>query len=358
MKNLNVPLPGREYNIVIESGLLDQVGRYCRTACPRARRFVIVTDSNVGPLYGERVKNSFSERFPVRLVTLPAGEKTKSVEWLSFLWEAFMDFGLTRTDAVIALGGGVVGDLTGFAAASILRGVDFIQVPTTLLAQVDSSVGGKVAIDLEHGKNLAGAFWQPRAVLMDPDCLKTLSDRFFADGMAEVLKYGCIWDADFFQRLLDCGNRVGIMAQIEEVLYTCCSIKAQVVLEDEQDHGLRMILNFGHTLGHAYELAYHYETYTHGQAVAAGMCRAAEIGVTLGVTDPAVPEQIVRAVRQFGLPDWIDCSMEDYRRAVGLDKKSTGNQITLILLEEMGKTKPTRLSREQVLELIAPYGKG
>ncbi len=358
MKNLNVPLPGREYNIVIESGLLDQVGRYCRTACPRARRFAIVTDSQVGPLYAQRVAESFSDRFPVRVITIPAGETSKSVHWLSRLWEEFMDFGLTRSDAVIALGGGVVGDLTGFAAATILRGVDFVQVPTTLLAQVDSSVGGKVAIDLEHGKNLAGAFWQPRAVLMDPDTLQTLPDAAFTDGMAEVLKYGCIWDASFFQLLLSCQNRAGIMERIEEVLYTCCAIKAKVVLEDEQDHGLRMILNFGHTLGHAYELAYHYQTYTHGQAVAAGMCRAAELGVKLGITPPEVPAEIIRAVQQFGLPDWIDCGMEDYQKAVGLDKKSTGNQIHLILLERLGAAQPVRLQREKVMELIAPYAKG
>ncbi len=358
MRSLNIPLPGREYSILIEPGLLDSVGRYCRTACPRARRFAIVTDSTVGPLYGERVKRSFSGRLSAELVTVPAGETSKSIEMLGYLYEEFMRLGLTRTDAVVALGGGVVGDLAGFAAATILRGVDFIQVPTTLLAQVDSSVGGKVAIDLKSGKNLAGAFWQPRAVLMDPRCLDTLPEETFSDGMAEVLKYGCIRDGDFFRFLLDCGNRAGIMANIEGVLHTCCAIKAEVVLEDERDTGRRMILNFGHTLGHAYELAYHYETYTHGQAVAAGMCRAAEIGLRMGITPAEVPGQIARAVKQFGLPDAIDCSLEDYRRAVGLDKKSTGDQITLILLSGLGETAPVKLSRERAMELIAPFAKG
>jgi 3-dehydroquinate synthase len=358
MRNLNIPLPGHEYSILIQSGLLDQVGRHARTACPRARRFIIVTDSNVGPLYAQRVADSFDPRFQVKVVTIPAGESSKSASMLSFLWEEFMDFGLTRTDAVVALGGGVVGDLTGFAAATILRGVDFIQVPTTLLAQVDSSVGGKVAIDLEHGKNLAGAFWQPRMVLMDPECLNTLPDETFSDGMAEVIKYGCIWDANFFRFLLDCKDRAGIMAEIEEVLHTCCAIKAEVVLEDEHDTGKRMILNFGHTLGHAYEKAYHYETYTHGQAVAAGMCRAAEIGVKLGITPPEVPEQITQAVAQFGLPTEIDCSLEDYRATVGLDKKSAGDQITLILLSRLGETAPTRMKKDTALEHIAPFAKG
>ena len=358
MQCVSVPLPGREYDIVIDRGLLSSVGKHCRTACPRARKFAVVTDSNVGPLYAETVKNSFSDRFEVRVITIPAGESSKSPAMLAHLWEQLADFGLTRTDAVLALGGGVVGDLAGFAAATILRGVDFIQVPTTLLAQVDSSVGGKVAIDLEHGKNLAGAFWQPRMVLMDPDTLTTLPDETFSDGMAEVLKYGCISDRTFFDFLMTCRSRAGIMEHIELVLKTCCALKAQVVLEDERDTGRRMILNFGHTLGHAYELAYHYEKYTHGQAVAAGMCRAAELGVTLGITPEDIPERIRTAVLRFGLPDAIDCTMEDYRRAIGLDKKSAGNQISLVLLRELGQADPVRMNRAEVLERIAPFAKG
>ena len=166
-----------------------------------------------------------------------------------------MDAGLTRTDAVAALGGGVVGDLAGFAAATILRGVDFVQIPTTLLAQVDSSVGGKVAVDLEHGKNLAGAFWQPRLVLMDPEVLDTLPLPVFMEGMAEVVKYGCIKDAAFFDFLAARPSRAELMAEMEHILYTCCAIKRSVVEQDERDTGERMLLNFGHTLGHAYELA-------------------------------------------------------------------------------------------------------
>ena len=172
-----------------------------------------------------------------------------------------MDFSLTRTDVVIALGGGVVGDLAGFAAATILRGVDFIQIPTTLLAQVDSSVGGKVAVDLDHGKNLAGAFWQPKLVLMDPDTLDTLDDKTFADGMAEVIKYGCIRRRRLFDHLTAHPSRLAITSDIESVLYICCDIKRIVVEEDELDTGHRMLLNFGHTIGHAYELAGHYETW-------------------------------------------------------------------------------------------------
>ena len=353
MKRLTIPLPERAYDILIRPGLLDAAGEECRTVLPRAGKIALVSDSNVAPLYGERVRASLERAgFSVRLTVIPAGETSKSVAMLEHLYDEFMAFGLTRTDAVAALGGGVVGDLAGFAAATILRGVDFVQIPTTLLAQVDSSVGGKVAVDLKAGKNLAGAFWQPKLVLMDPECLNTLSDRVFNDGMAEVLKYGCIRDAAFFDRLVAWGGRSGVMGHIEEVLYTCCAIKADVVLADERDTGVRMILNFGHTLGHAYELAYHYETYTHGQAVAAGMCRAAEIGVALGITPAELPERIIRAVRLYDLPDSIPCRRADYEAAVGLDKKGAGSQITLILLDRMGSTRPTKLEKTKLLTMI------
>ena len=213
-------------------------------------------------------------------------------------------------------------------------------------------MGGKVAVDLKSGKNLAGAFWLPKLVLMDPECLNTLSDRIFNDGMAEVIKYGCIRDAEFFDELLKCGGREGVMGRIEYVLETCCAIKAQVVLADERDTGLRMILNFGHTLGHAYELAYHYETYTHGQAVAAGMCRAAELGVKLGVTPEEIPGRILQAVKLYDLPDAIACSRADYETAVGLDKKGAGNAITLILLDKLGEAKPVRMDKQKLLTMI------
>ena len=260
-----------------------------------------------------------------------------------------MAFGLTRTDAVVALGGGVVGDLAGFAAASILRGVDFIQIPTTLLAQVDSSVGGKVAIDLQAGKNLAGAFWQPKLVLMDPD---TLDDRTFADGMAEVLKYGCIFDRAFFDLLAGRPSRGALMADIESILYTCCDLKRSVVIRDERDTGERMLLNFGHTLGHAYELAGHYETWTHGQAVAAGMVLAARLGVALGVTPAEVPGQVEAAVAALDLPTRIDCTHADYAAAIGLDKKGAGEDITLILLEALGRAVPHKMPKAELLKLL------
>ena len=255
-KILTVDLPGRAYDIEIERGLLDRVGERCKAVLPRAKALFVVTDSTVGPLYGQRVLDSLEKAgFCAVLHTVPAGEESKCVERLQELWEAMMAARLTRTDAVVALGGGVVGDLAGFSAATVLRGVDYIQIPTTLLAQVDSSVGGKVAIDLHAGKNLAGAFWQPKGVLIDPEVLTTLTDRTFSDGMAEVIKYGCIRDRAFFDKLAAWGGRAGVMEHIEEVIHTCCDIKRKVVLNDERDTGERMVLNFGHTIGHAFELA-------------------------------------------------------------------------------------------------------
>ncbi|HIY20944.1 MAG TPA: 3-dehydroquinate synthase [Candidatus Flavonifractor merdigallinarum] len=351
MKTLTVNLPGRAYDILIERGLLNQAGERIRAVLPKAQKLFVITDSNVAPLYLRTLIPSLEGAgFETSVEEIPAGESSKSAAMLDRLWEDMMDFGLTRTDAVVALGGGVVGDLAGFAAATILRGVDFVQIPTTLLAQVDSSVGGKVAIDLQHGKNLAGAFWQPRLVLMDPDTLDTLDLPIFIEGMAEVVKYGCIFDKAFFDFLTARPDRAKLMAEIEHILYTCCNLKRMVVEEDERDTGRRMLLNFGHTLGHTYERAGNYETWSHGDAVAAGMCLAARLGVKLGVTPPQVSAQVQEAVYSLGLPDGIYCTQEEYAAAIGLDKKGAGSDITLILLEELGKAVPYKMPKHKLLE--------
>lgn len=342
----------RPYDIKIGFGLLDRVGELCRETLPRAQKLAVVTDSNVQPLYLERVANSLKQAgFQVLSLTVPAGEGAKCAEQLVMLWEKLMEFGMTRTDVVAALGGGVVGDLAGFAAATLLRGVDYVQIPTTLLAQVDSSVGGKVAIDLHAGKNLAGAFWQPSLVLIDPDCLSTLSDRTFSDGMAEVIKYGCIRDRAFFDLLDRCGGRAGVIERIEEVIYTCCDIKRKVVLADERDTGERMVLNFGHTIGHAFELAGNYETWTHGQGVAAGMNWAAQIGVGLGVT-PDIVYPIQNILKKYGLPIDIPCPWDTLTKAVLRDKKNLGGKINLIVLESLGHAIPYPVTFDQLLEQL------
>ena len=350
MKTLTVDLPGRGYDIRIGAGLLARAGELCRGALPNASRLFVVTDSHVGPLYLGRVLPALKAAgFETAVSEIPAGEHSKSPAMLARLWEEMMAFGLTRTDAVAALGGGVVGDLAGFAAATILRGVDFVQIPTTLLAQVDSSVGGKVAVDLCHGKNLAGAFWQPKLVLMDPETLDTLDDKTFADGMAEVVKYGCIRDAAFFRFLEERPSRGALTAEMEHILYTCCDIKRGVVERDERDTGERMLLNFGHTLGHAYELAGHYETWTHGQAVAAGMCAAARLGVRLGVTPAEAPARLERVLAALDLPTRISCTAEEYAAAIGLDKKGAGADISVILLEALGRAAPRKMPKAELL---------
>ena len=353
MRTLTVDLPGRAYDILIQQGLLSQAGERCREVLPRAGRVALVTDSQVGPLYAQTVKESLERSgFLAEIFQVPAGEASKSMEQLADLLEGFMAFGLTRTDAVVALGGGVVGDLAGFAAATALRGVDFVQIPTTLLAQVDSSVGGKVAVDLKAGKNLAGAFYQPKLVLMDPDTLDTLPQDIFMDGMAEVIKYGCIFDRAFFDFLTARPSRHELAADMEFILYTCCNFKRSVVVEDERDTGSRMLLNFGHTLAHAYELAGHYTRWTHGQAVAAGMCKISRLGVALGVTPPQIPAQVESALAPLGLPTALSCTREEYAAAIGLEKKGSGEDITLILLEEMGRAVPYKITKRQLLELL------
>ncbi len=356
MTTLTVALPGREYDILIQRGLLSQAGERVRAALPEARRLAVVSDANVGPLYYNRVKASLEAAgFECGFFPVPAGEKSKNPSQLARLWEDFMDFGLTRTDGVAALGGGVVGDLAGFAAATILRGVPFVQIPTTLLSQVDSSVGGKTAIDLKAGKNLAGVFCQPKLVLMDPETLDTLPLPVFMDGMAEVVKYGCIWDEDFFHFLAARPSRQALMADIEHILYTCCDIKRKVVMEDELDTGLRMILNFGHTLGHAYELAGHYEEWSHGEAVAAGMCAAARLGAGLGITPADVPGRIEDVLGALGQVTRLCCSRADYAAAIGLDKKGAGADITLILLDRIGRAVPHKLPKEELLRLLDSF---
>lgn len=351
MERISVDLKERSYDILIDFGLLDRAGAELKRVCPAASRVYVVSDTNVAPLYWDRLEQSLTAAgFRVGGAVIPAGEKSKSPQQLAALWEGMMEFGLTRSDAVVALGGGVVGDLAGFAAATILRGVDFVQIPTTLLAQVDSSVGGKVAVDLAAGKNLAGAFYQPKLVLMDPDTLNTLDDKTFADGMAEVIKYGCIQSRTFFDFLCAHPSRAQVMEEIDFVLFTCCVIKRSVVEKDERDNGQRMCLNFGHTFGHAYELAGDYTRWSHGQAVAAGMCAAAELGEKLGITERTDGvAALTDLLTAFGLPTRIDCPAELLERAVGLDKKGEGADIRLILLRSMGDAVAVRLKKDTLL---------
>lgn len=337
MKTLRVNLSGREYDIYIGKGLLDCAGELIRriSSCKKA---VVVTDTNVGPLYAEKLCNTLSKNgFETKVITVDAGEQSKSLSVLERLYAEMLDFKITRSDLIIALGGGVVGDLTGFAASSLLRGIPFVQIPTTLLAQVDSSVGGKVAVNLPQGKNLVGAFYQPKQVIIDTECLHTLSPETLADGMAEVIKYGAISDANLFNVLEDIKDTKELFAKIPEIIYTCCNIKRQIVEDDELDTGGRMVLNFGHTFGHAIEKKYGYSGYTHGMAVAVGMVMASEWGEVRGVTPNGTAERMKKILQSYSLPISAELTAEELSSAAGVDKKGVGAKLNLILLKNIGE---------------------
>ncbi len=340
MSVITVPLGDRSYPISIESGALDTLGARTREALGEIA-VAIVTDDNVAPLYLKRAVTS-CEKAGLRVctITLPHGEGTKCLERLNELYGFLCESRITRRDALVALGGGVIGDLTGLAAATFLRGVHFIQVPTTLLAQVDSSVGGKVAVDLPQGKNLVGAFYQPDFVLADPETLNTLTDEFWRDGLGEVVKYGCIGDEALFALLEACapGGRSALMACIGEILLRCIRAKADVVAQDERDTGLRMTLNFGHTIAHAVETCQHYEGLRHGEAVALGMHLMTRLTEGKGMTRPGASDRLDALLSSLGMPMALPPIPEkDLIAAMGMDKKSEGREMRVIALETIGK---------------------
>ena len=350
MEKLKVNIPGREYEIYIDNGILNNTADYIRKIYS-GEKIAVVTDSNVAPLYSEIVVSSLAQSgFETKLITVPAGEKSKSADCLMNLYNEMLDFKLTRTDLIIALGGGVIGDLTGYAAATLLRGIPYVQFPTTLLAQVDSSVGGKVAIDLPRGKNLVGAFKQPEMVIIDTDCLKTLTSRVLADGMAEVIKYGAIKDKKLFEMLESIKSTKELFANIDKIIYNCCDIKRQVVESDEFDTGGRMILNFGHTFGHAIEKKYNYETYTHGEGVAVGMVMSCEYGEKLGITHNGVTDRMISILKNYNLPVDVQISKDELAEAVAVDKKGEGSKINLILIEDIGKVMIKKLEKSDFLK--------
>ncbi len=340
MPMITVPLGSRTYPIHIGSGMLDCLGSLVLEMHGEIS-VAVVTDDNVAPLYLDRaVKSLEAAGLRVCHITLPHGEQTKCLDKLAELYTFLCENRLTRRDAVIALGGGVIGDLTGLAAATFLRGVHFIQVPTTLLAQVDSSVGGKVAVDLPQGKNLVGAFYQPDFVLVDPDTLNTLTDEYWRDGLGEVVKYGCIGDSELFALLEACapGGRGALMARIDEILLHCIQAKADVVAQDERDTGLRMTLNFGHTIAHAVETCQHYEGLRHGEAVALGMHVMTRLTESKGMTAPGTADRLDGLLRQLGMPmELPEIPENDLLAAMGMDKKSAGKALRVIGIKTIGE---------------------
>lgn len=315
-------------DIFFSPGIVPVAGEFCmRRFSPT--RVHIVTDETVYPLYYEAVAKSFS--IPVSHSILPPGEEQKNLSTVQRLYNDFYRADLTRRDLIIALGGGVVGDITAFAASTYLRGVPVCQIPTTLLAQVDSSVGGKCGVDLPQGKNLVGAFYQPALVLIDPDVLDSLSPALLSDGQAEVFKYGMISQPEILALMQD------FSANREEIIFRCVRIKRDIVQRDEFDTGARMVLNFGHTVGHAVEKLGHYTTYSHGQAVSIGMVAALKISQEEGLCSKELIRETSEQLKKLGLPVSHPYPPQDLCAAMLSDKKKLGDALHMVLLESPGR---------------------
>lgn len=358
MQTLTVDLGDRSYPIYIGPGLLRNKELY--TPHIKGRQVLIVTNETVAPIYLDDVKSALPD-YQVDTVILPDGEKYKDLDTLNMIFDELLDRRHNRTTTLIALGGGVVGDMTGFAAATYQRGVNFIQVPTTLLSQVDSSVGGKTAVNHPLGKNMIGAFHQPQAVIADTDTLETLPLREMAAGMAEVIKYGLISDSEFYAWLQD--NVAGLMSgddeSLAEAIYRSCENKASVVAQDEREGGIRATLNLGHTFGHAIEAHQGYGKWLHGEAVGAGMMMAADLSRRLGYLSEKDEHDLLRLLQAAHLPvkGPKDMSCDDYISRMAVDKKVLDGALRLVLLKGIGAAYITsEVPRDLLEETLMAYG--
>lgn len=335
------------YDILIGNGLLGESGKLIREST-KGQTAVIVSDSNVFSLYGNILEKALSEEgFGVISFVFPAGEESKNTDTLVSLWETLAENHVTRSDILIALGGGVTGDLTGFAAATFLRGIKYVNIPTTLLSMVDSSVGGKTAVDLKNGKNLAGAFYQPSLVIIDPDTLSTLPENIFCDGMAEVIKYGMINTPCLLTKLQG-------EYDINEIIEICVKAKRDIVAVDERDTGIRQLLNFGHTPAHGIEILSGF-TVSHGSAVAIGMVIMTKAAIKKGLCENKALETLLSILGKFSLPEKTVFSPEEITEVALSDKKRAGDNITLVIPETAGKCV---LKKIPVAELSAFISEG
>lgn len=330
MKTVTVKA-GKGYEVRIGRGLLPEIGRQIG-GIAGVKRVMIVSDDNVYPLYGETVRSSLLKAgYETETFVFPHGEASKNLTVYGELLGRLCDAGLTRDDLLVALGGGVVGDLAGFAAATYRRGIPFVQVPTTLLAAVDSSVGGKTAVDLPNGKNQVGAFYQPALVLCDPDTLGTLPEVEYRNGCAEIIKYGVLDGAELFGKLSDRPVR----EQYEDIIERCVAIKRDYVEADEFDRGLRMLLNLGHTIGHAVEACSDFEI-PHGQGVSIGMAAIVRASVSNGLCSAETAQNVIALLTKYGLPTEIPYGVKELAAAAGSDKKNTGASMRLVIPEAIG----------------------
>ncbi|MBQ9531752.1 MAG: 3-dehydroquinate synthase [Eubacterium sp.] len=331
MKTLRVNA-GKGYDILIEEGILDNCGDYIKKV-KSAKKVCLISDTNVYKLYGKTVRQSLQKNgFEVIEFVFPAGEESKTTKTVISMVEFMAENEMTREDFVVALGGGVCGDMAGFASSVYLRGIDFVQLPTSLLAQVDSSVGGKTAVDLPQGKNLCGAFLQPILVLIDPAALKTLSTHFFSDGMAEAIKMGCIKSSSLFEKI-EKGN---LKEDLIDIIYECVALKAGVVERDEKEKGERALLNFGHTAGHSIEKLHNFSGISHGEAVGIGMLIICKAGEENGLTEKGTRKRIEAVLKQYDLPISAPDSLENIVKSMNADKKRTGKAIKFVFISEIG----------------------
>jgi 3-dehydroquinate synthase len=339
MKRLNIDLADRSYEILIGRGLLEKAGEWVMEIA-RPSRIVVITHPSINQLYGGKLSSGFSKaNIPLDFIEVPEGEKSKSLEQAEKIYDQLLQWKCDRQTVLVALGGGVVGDLTGFIAATYVRGVSFVQIPTTLLAQVDSSVGGKTAVNHPLGKNMIGVFYQPKLVVVDLDTLKSLPEKEYKAGLAEIIKYGVIEDARLFeflerqfQNILSHDSKA-----LEHIIATSCAIKARVVEKDERESHYRMVLNFGHTIGHAIESLTGYSTYTHGEAVAIGMVYAAKLSQLTGRCTEDITRRITGLINNFGLPIQLpSLKAQDMIQTMYLDKKTAHKKIRFILVKAIG----------------------
>ncbi len=336
-----------EYDVLIEHGILNMAGELAKPVL-KGRTICIVSDDNVFPIYGERVIKSFeSAGFKAVSFVFPHGEKSKSISVYAELLEFLLENRFTRSDSLAALGGGVVGDITGFAAATYQRGIRVIQIPTTLLAMVDSSVGGKTAINLVHGKNQVGAFYQPSLVICDPETLETLPKEQFLCGCGEVIKYAVFGSKEFFERL----KQKDVGAQLEYVITKSVEMKRDVVALDERDTGARMILNLGHTVGHAIEACSNFEV-LHGQGVAIGTAVISRAANKMGYLSNDDLDKILSLIKQYGLPTETIFSAEELYNAALADKKADDNSITIVVPSEIGRAELKRIPKAELYDWI------
>lgn len=354
MANVKVNLGERSYNIYIDVSNANLIGTFVQDMKVN-KKILVISDTTVGDLYGlQLIKLLDDLGFTAELYCVSPGEHSKSLDAAMKLYTKAITLGLDRNSAIIALGGGVIGDLSGFVAATYLRGVPFIQIPTSLLAQVDSSVGGKVAVNHPMGKNLIGAFYQPRTVVIDIDFLTTLPDRELYTGLAEVIKYGVIADKKFFTYLTDNTQQIldKYPSVLVEIVRRSCEIKAWVVEQDECESSIRAILNFGHTIGHAIEANTNFSTYNHGEAVAIGMYGAALISNHLGMCSKITVDTLKNTLNQFNLPVYApECNVDDLFKLLYRDKKVLDNKINWVLLNEIGEVNICNQVPENIVQM-------